>query len=67
MARKRARPSKTQIDAQFEAKARWHREQAALPFEEKIRRVLDMQKKLFPILKARREMRPWERPWEIEG
>lgn len=50
----------------FEAKREWHRKQAALPLKEKVRILLEMQKQDYPLLKKRREMASWERPWDVE-
>jgi len=61
-----ARPAPALVAAQRRAKDLWHRQQAQLPIEEKIRLLLDLQRKLYPVLQQRRRMRPWERPWEIE-
>lgn len=63
---KRARPAQTLLDAQRDAKAEWRREMARRPFQEKVRMVLALQRRLFPILSRRRPVRPWERPWELE-
>lgn len=54
------------VAAQLQAKARWRRDMASRPFREKVGLVLEMQKRLYPILSRRRSMRWWERPWEIE-
>lgn len=52
--------------ARFEAKARWHREQANLPLKEKVRILLELQKQELPLLAAQRPLRPWEKPWPID-
>ena len=39
---------------------------ARRPFREMVAIVLDMQTRLYPILRGRRPMRWWERPWDIE-
>lgn len=61
-----ARPTAELTATQRHAKERWRRQQAQLPLEEKIRLLLELQRKLYPVLQQRRPMRPWERPWEIE-
>lgn len=61
-----ARPAKELTDRQREAKARWRREMAARPFREKVALVLELQSRLLPVLAARRALRWWERPWQIE-
>lgn len=64
--RSRARPSPDFVAAQWRAKAAWHKQQAQLPVKEKIRRLLEMQRQLYPIFRQRRPLREWERPWAIE-
>ncbi len=61
-----ARPAPELAATQRRAKVLWRRQRAQLPFEEKIRLLLDLQRKLYPVLQQRRRLRPWERPWEIE-
>jgi hypothetical protein len=60
--------SSTAIEAEriFAAKRAWHRKQAELPIEEKVRILLKMPRDYYPILLARGVLRSWERPWEIE-
>jgi hypothetical protein len=48
------------------AKARWRRAMAQRPFRETIAIVLEMQKRLYPVLRQRRPLQWWERPWDIE-
>jgi len=62
----RGRPSEELLSRQRAAKARWRSMVARQPFREKVAIVLDMQKRLYPILRGRRSMRWWERPWDIE-
>jgi len=50
----------------FEAKARWHQGQAALPLKEKFRILLQLQQIDLPLLARRRTLRAWERPWAVE-
>ena len=50
----------------FEAKRRWHREQAALPLKEKVRILLDLQRHDLPRIRRLRPLKKWERPWPIE-
>ncbi len=47
-------------------KRHWHQEQATLPYKEKMRLLLQMQRELLPIIAARRELKWWEKPWDIE-
>ena len=50
----------------FEAKQRWHAEQARLPIKEKVRILLDLQKHDLPLLAKHRPLKWWEKPWDIE-
>jgi hypothetical protein len=50
----------------FDAKRRWHREQAALPLKEKVRILLALQRQDLSLIQRQRPLRPWERPWPIE-
>jgi hypothetical protein len=52
--------------SRFDAKARWHREQAKLPLKEKVRILLELQRLDLPMLARRRPLEPWERPWPIQ-
>ena len=49
-----------------EDKRLWRQEQAHLPYEEKVRQLLRMQRELLPIIAANRELKWWEKPWDIE-
>ena len=62
----RRRPDAVLIETQWEAQARAHRVAAARPLKEKIATLLAMQRRLLPVLRSRRVLREWERPWEIE-
>lgn len=59
-------PLSLDVADHFQAKARWHRERAALPLKEKVRILLELQKQELPLLARRRPLRPWEKPWPIE-
>lgn len=48
------------------AKAEWHRRQAQLPIREKVRILLDLQQQEYPLLRERRALAWWERPWRVE-
>ena len=61
-----ARPSEELMEALFEAKRRWHDEQARLPIREKFRILLEMQRMYLPLIAAQRELKPWEKPWDVE-
>ena len=56
----------TTREAQHAAKAEWHRTQAQLPFREKVRILLEMQKQALPIIARRRPLKWYEKPWDIE-
>ena len=49
-----------------ETKRKWHEEQANLPYEEKVRLLIQMQRDLLPIIEMRRPLKWWEKPWDIE-
>jgi len=49
----------------FAAKLAWHRRQARLPLQEKVRILLELQRQDLPLIQRRRALRPWERPWPI--
>jgi hypothetical protein len=49
-----------------ESKNKWHRAQAHLPIQEKFRILLKLQAEDLPLIRQRRAMQPWERPWAIE-
>ena len=59
-------PGRHEIDELFQAKAEWHRRQASLPVKDKVRILLELQKQDYPLLKKHRNLKWWERPWEIE-
>jgi hypothetical protein len=48
------------------SKRDWHARQAALPLKKKMRIFLELQKAAYPILKARRKLQWWEKPWDLE-
>jgi hypothetical protein len=62
----RKRPDAALLDAQWKAQERAHRVAAARPLKEKIATLLVMQRQLLPVIRSRRVLREWERPWEIE-
>ncbi len=62
----RARPTPQLLEAQAGAKARWRQEMVRRPFREKVAIVLEMQRQLYPVVRQRRALQWWERPWEIE-
>lgn len=50
----------------YQQKKQWHQEQALLPIKEKMRILLELQKHDLPLISARRELKWWEKPWDIE-
>jgi hypothetical protein len=61
------RPSEELLNRLFEGKRALHEAQRMLSLPEKVRQLLDLQKIAYEILRARGvELRPWERPWDIE-
>ncbi|HVF09914.1 MAG TPA: hypothetical protein VNA16_03880 [Abditibacteriaceae bacterium] len=50
----------------YAAKREWHRRQAQLPVKEKMRIMLEMQKRVLPLLARQRTLHWWEKPWDIE-
>ena len=53
------------LDTLRQAEDRWRRDVARLPFDAKVRQVIEMQRRLYPILAAKRELAWWERPWRF--
>lgn len=51
----------------YEGKRALHAAQRALPLPEKVRQLLELQKITYEILRSRGvELRPWEKPWDVE-
>lgn len=51
---------------QYARKRQWHRAQAQLPIKEKVRILLEMQKRELPLLARHRPLKQHEKPWDIE-
>lgn len=49
----------------FAEKDAWHRAEAARTPVEKVAILLELQREILPILRARRPLAPHERPWPI--
>jgi len=49
----------------FAEKRAWHRDEAAKSPVEKVAILLELQREILPILRARRPLAPHERPWTI--
>ena len=62
----RSRPSAEALTALKRGKSALRARRIALPLPEKIRQLLELQRVQFPLLKKRRALRPWERPWDIQ-
>ena len=58
------RPS--DIGRLFLNKREWHRRQAQLPLPEKVRILLELQRQDYPLIRRHRQLRSWERPWDID-
>lgn len=43
-----------------------HQDAAKLPVKEKMRILLELQKHDLPLIAARRPLKWWEKPWDIE-
>lgn len=50
----------------FDAKARWHRDQARLPLKEKVRILIELQRQDLALIARLRPVKPWERPWPVD-
>ncbi len=62
-----ARPSDELLARLYEGKCALHAAQRALPYSEKIRQLLELQKIHYEIMRSRGlALRPWEKPWDIE-
>ena len=49
-----------------DGKAAWHRRQAQMPLNEKVRILLELQRQDLVLIQRHRPLRSWERPWPIE-
>ena len=50
----------------YAAKKEWHKQQARLPVEEKMRILIEIQKHDVPLIAAKRPLQWFEKPWDIE-
>ncbi len=50
----------------YKNKKKWHQQQSQLPIKEKMRILLELQKHDWPLLAKQRELKWWEKPWDIE-
>ena len=60
------RPPEALLTRLREGKAALHRRQASLTLPEKVRKVMQLQQIVLPLIARHRPLRPWERPWQIE-
>ncbi len=62
-----ARPTEDLLERLYERKRALHAAQRTLPLPEKLRIVLELQKIVYEILRARGDdTKPLEKPWEVE-
>jgi hypothetical protein len=61
----RSRPSAETLAALTRGKSALRARRIALPLPEKVRQLLELQRTQFPLLKRRRTLRSWEKPWDI--
>jgi hypothetical protein len=62
-----ARPSDELLASLHEGKRELHEAQRELSLPEKVAQLLELQKIAYEILRSRGvELRPWEKPWDIE-
>jgi hypothetical protein len=62
------RPTEELLARLYEGKRALHAAQRSLPLPEKVRQLLELQKIAYEILRSRGvELRPWEKPWDVEA
>ncbi len=61
----RPRASPELIAALRAGKSELRRERETLDLREKVRLVLELQRCILPLLRRRRRLTAWERPWQI--
>ena len=66
MMRRRARPTPELMSRLRQAKADLHSRRRQMSLKEKVAMVLELQRIYLPLLKRRRPLLSWERPWDIE-
>jgi len=62
----RSRPSAEALETLRQGKSALRARRIALPLREKVRQLLELQRVQFPLLKQRRTLHPWERPWDVQ-
>ena len=65
-ARSRQRPAPELLRTLRKGKETLRRKRTGLPWPEKIRQVLELQRAQYPLLAKQRPLRSWERPWDVE-
>ena len=63
--KRRPRPSPELLDALHAGKSALRRQRETSSLREKIRIVLELQRLCLPLIKRRRPLADWERPWAI--
>ena len=48
------------------SKVAWHRAQAGMPVQKKVHVLLQLQRQDLPLIKKRRALKSWEKPWTIK-
>jgi hypothetical protein len=64
--RERSRPTPELMRRLRQGKAELHARRRAMSLKEKVAMVLELQHIYLPLLKRRRPLAPWEKPWEVE-
>jgi hypothetical protein len=59
-------PGSDLLDNLRRGKRELHAAHRALPLPEKVAQVLELQKIVYELRKHRGDLRPWEKPWDIE-
>jgi hypothetical protein len=61
----RSRPSAETLAALARGKSALRARRLTLSLPEKVRQLLELQRAQFPLLKKRRVLRSWEKPWDV--
>jgi hypothetical protein len=62
----RSRPTPELMSRLRQGKAALHARRTQMSLKEKVAMVIELQRIDFPLLKRRRPVASWERPWDIE-
>ena len=60
------RPDPEAVVRIFASKKQWHRGQARRPIREKFEVMLQLQQQDLELIRRRRPLRSWERPWPVD-